>query len=123
VAIQIDFIEEAEYLLVELSGEWDNTQDGVEAILLISERAKDRGDRRILLDRRNLSEPKTQIARYEAGVTIAKVFCPPFRIAVVLPHDELTTFGENVAVNRGATAEVFSDMGEAKRWLLEHSSE
>ena len=122
MTIQIQFIDEAEYLLVELSGEWDNTHEGVEVIHLVSEHAKNRGDKRILVDRRNLSEPITQNSRYEAGVTIAKLFRPPFRIAFVLPHGEMTRFGEDVAVNRGATAEVFSDMEDAKRWLLGHPS-
>jgi len=122
VTIQIDFIDEAEYLLVELSGEWDDTHEGVEINHLVSERAKDRGNKLILVDRRNLSEPITQNARYAAGETIAKLFGPPFRIAFVLPHDEMTTFGEDVAVNRGATVRVFSDMEEAKRWLLGHPS-
>ena len=44
---------------------------------------------------------------------------PPFRLAVVYPYGNVEKFGENSAVNRGATAAAFSDMEEAKQWLLE----
>ena len=83
MSIQLTFIDEVDYLLAELTGGAWETRDGVEAILSISERAKERGHKRILVDRRNLAKPVTEFARFEAGRTIAKEFPPPFRIAAV----------------------------------------
>ena len=122
MTIQIIFIEEAEYLLVEVSGGVWTTQEIKEVILSISERAKERGYKRILVDRRNLSNPKTELSRFEGAQTIAKLFPYPFRFAVVYPHEKITRFGEDVAVNRLATAKAFTDIGEAKQWLLEDPS-
>ena len=104
---QITFIDEFEYLLVQASGDKWETRDGVEAILSISERAKEQGYKLILIDRRDLSNPSTEIGRFEAGRTIAEVFPPPFRLAVVYSPEKMERFGENVAVNRGAVSKIF----------------
>jgi len=81
-------------------------------------RAKERGYKRILLDRRNLAEaPKTEFARFAAGVAVADLLPPPFRLAAVYPHKRINRFGEDVAANRGATVAIFSDIEKAKVWL------
>ena len=36
--------------------------------------------------------------------------------------EKMPKFGEDVSVNRGVTAKIFSDMREAKHWLIEDSS-
>ena len=119
MTIQLTFSEKAQYLLVEACGNEWNTQDGVDAILSISDRAKEYGHKRILIDRRDLSSPTTDFARFEAGVTIAKVLSPPIKLAVVYPHGQMEKFGEDAAVNRGAIAAAFSKIEAARQWLLE----
>ena len=122
MSIQLTFIEEADYLLVEATGGAWGTRDGVETILSISARAKKKGYKRILVDRRNLADPVTEFARFEAGRTIAKEFPPLFRFAAVYRPEDLAKLGEDAAVNRGATAAAFSDMELARQWLLEDPS-
>ena len=119
MAIHLTFSDEAQYLLVEIVGDVWKARDGVDAILLIAERAREDGHKRILIDRRDLSNPATEFGRFEAARTIAEVLPPPSRLAVVYPLGEVASLGENAAVNRGATAAAFSSLEDAKQWLLE----
>ena len=117
MALNVNYIEKEEYLLVEVSGDW-SIADAEEIMSAIAERANIAGVNRVLLDRRKLAEsPKEEFARFAAGEALAKLMPSPFRFAAVYPNDQIDRFGENVAVNRGATAAIFSNMEDAISWV------
>lgn len=108
----------ADYLIVRIEGEW--TADTMrEAIKDTAKAARQRGFRLILADCRRLHAPKTEFSRFEAGQDVARYLARDFKVAVLYPKDFINQFAEDVAVNRGASMGVFSDLDEALSWLKE----
>ena len=117
MSIELQFEDRPDHLYVIAAGEW--TEEGAcDAIDNIYAAATARGASRILIDIRQLSEPRTEMVRYFTGLHIAKVWKPPLRAAAVGREEMLNRFAETVAVNRGAMYAVFTTDEAALDWLL-----
>ncbi len=108
----------AEYLLVEVRGEWTEaaTQQALYAIKAEADRL---GSQRLLLDLRGLSRPATEMVRFWSGRYLAQILPYPFKVAAFAKPELINKFGETVAVNRGAWFQVFPDEQRAVQWLTE----
>jgi hypothetical protein len=55
--------------------------------------------------------------RFELAMQAVKLFQNKGKYALVYRKEEINRFAENVGVNRGLNARIFSDMDEAMQWL------
>jgi hypothetical protein len=72
----------------------------------------------VLLDCYGLSEPASEMARFDAGVALAEIFGHHLKVAVLYDPAHINKFAENVAVNRGTEVLVIGDPKAALLWLL-----
>lgn len=72
---------------------------------------------KLLVSIYNMPGKVSTLDRFELGIQGTLIFRAKIKIALVYRKDELNFFAENVAVNRGMNARIFSDMNEAKNWL------
>ena len=116
--IAIELEEQEGYLLARARGKWV-IADAEEALRMVAAAATERGATRVLVDLFELSDPPSDHARYLAGKTVAEAFGHWIKIAAVRSPEHHDRLAENVAVNRGARAAVFSDIDIAIEWLLD----
>src|SRR5204863_8801150 len=55
----------------------------------------------VLMDCFGVSEPLSEMDRFEAGVALAEIFGYRLKVAVLYQPAHINKFAENVAVNRG----------------------
>ena len=105
------------YLEIGVAGEWslDSLYELIDATRRETERT---GLSRVLCDGRGMTGHPTEMARFKAGVRTAEVLGAKIRVALVSRPEIITRFGENAAVNRGASLKVFADPAEALAWLM-----
>lgn len=108
-------------LSVTVCGEWDfeEAQAEMEAMRAVADK---RGQRRILVDVRDMSPQTSYASRFSTGEYIARLFPEPFRVAVIDSPEFVDGIVENVAVNRGACFAAFSEEKAALEWLLQGSN-
>jgi hypothetical protein len=106
------------YLEIDVAGQWslENLYGLVDALQRESGR---HGCNCLLVNTGAMNGHPTQMMRFKAGVRAAEVLGEKIRVALVSPPDRVTKFGENAAVNRGASLRVVTDRAEALQWLLE----
>jgi hypothetical protein len=110
--------EESGYLFVKARGE--NSLPAVREFLAATRsRAEQSGFMRVLIDGRDVGKDQKEIDRFEVGIAVAAYFPRPFRIAILRKREDITKFGENTAVNRGADFLVCTQEEEAVAWLLQ----
>jgi hypothetical protein len=65
------------------------------------------------------AEQTSMVAQFDLGVAAARSIPREFRLAVLVTWEQLPValFGENVMINRGATAKMTTDLCDALRWL------
>lgn len=80
--------------------------------------AKARGRSRVLVDLLQMEGDIPDWERFFLGVETAQVLGRAVQIAVAAQGDKINYFWENVAVNRGVRAGVFSNRPQAEAWLL-----
>jgi hypothetical protein len=122
MSIELTIQEEPHFLHVKCSGEFEPAVF-VNACKEALSFASEKKIAAILIDGTRLTgERITTMDRFKIGEEFAKLqHSLPFvaRVAVVgnEPLVDPNRFGETVAVNRGASGKVFTDMEEATRWL------
>jgi len=114
--IQITFERCPGYLRATCEGTFPT--DGREYLRRIRAEAIRAADALVLLDCYGLSEPASEMDRFEAGVALAEIFRHEFKIAVLYHPAHINKFTENVAVNRGTDVLVTGDPQAALAWLL-----
>jgi hypothetical protein len=114
--LTFSFQNESDYLGVELAGEWNLEGLKYFAQTLLS-RAKDRGQKTILIDALKTNTAPTIGTSFFYGEYISTLFLG-FKIALVIRREFITGLFENVAVNRGVLLSVFEDRQSALIWLL-----
>ena len=77
---------------------------------------KNYGASRVLIDAQGIVGSVSTMAHFELGAYAASRV--RVRAALVGRPDVIDRFGETVAINRGASARVFTDEVEARDWLL-----
>ena len=73
---------------------------------------------RILIDARNLAVEMNILELMKSGEDLATGLPPGTYIAMVTTSQQYNRFFEDVAVNRGALMQVFTDVAKAKEWLV-----
>ena len=109
--------EEGDLLIIEVAGDFsiENMRAGIN---LIRDEVTRRGRNRVLVDAMKIGSPPTTMIELSTGVYTAEVLGGDIRIAFLHSSAGITKFGENVAVNRGATGlRVVGSMEEALAWL------
>ena len=91
-------IDEGDHLVVEAAGNWTDATFR-QIIDFARDGATARGITRILLDTRDLSQPDVAFTRYLAGLYIAQVMRPRFRVAAIGRPENVTHHGETVGIH------------------------
>ena len=122
MGIQFEVDVRPDYVYLSCTGLFSN-----DALLDVYEKgitiAEDKDLMAILLDIRGLGgAPMSTIQRFDHGEAVPRIQLEhSSRICLVMVGDEPMIdperFGETVAVNRGATGKVFTDIDEAVTWL------
>jgi hypothetical protein len=115
--MNVSFTDMETHLLVECSGQWEHSAVS-DLAARINKSASELSLRLILVDWLKVTSPVTELHRFLAGETVAKVLCG-FKIAVLYPEDLINKFAENTAVNRGGIFLVTHNEEMALQWLLE----
>jgi hypothetical protein len=117
MGFQTTFERRAGYLRVKASGEFPtlNLREGVTSIL---KQAVKSGYTRVLIDAYDVSAPKSDIDRFDAGTTMAELFRGRLKVAILYPPELINKLAEDAAVNRGADVLVVHDEKVALRWLF-----
>ena len=79
------------------------TDNALRAIKHAKEQATRQNTHRILFDVRLWGQPTTEMVRYDSGVYVAELLHSPYRVAAIAKEENVNYFGEDVAINRGAT--------------------
>jgi len=107
-----------EYLYYTISGEYDRADFTSYAALILKECGK-QNVHKVLVNALNVTGTDLSIMeRYIVGETVAQLFPPSIKLAVVWPEEDINRFAETVAVNRGVFVRVFPDIATAEHWLL-----
>ena len=114
--IQITFERGPGYLRATCVGTFPT--DCREALHRIHAEAVRTEDTLALLDCYGLSEPASEMDRFDAGVALAEIFGCRIKVAVLYHSAHINKFAENVAVNRGGHVLVSGDANTALSWLL-----
>ena len=117
MAIQVVYHNKEEYLFVKIRGEWTDraAKETIEDIKSETERYN---QTRVLINMIDVLPPKQELTRYKTGDYMAQIWGHSLKVASVWKQEYSTKFAENVAVNRGAWFEGFSDENSAVQWLL-----
>ncbi len=111
-----EYRDQIEYLRVRVETPWtfENAKKIMNEIKL---QAKRTGHNRVLVDLSFWGNPDVEMTRFESAKYLAEVLPPPFKIAVFSLAAIIDSFGETVAINRGAKFRVFQDEQSAIEWL------
>ena len=108
------------YLYAYVEGEQDSYDISRAYWQEIADEAARLGANRVLIDE-NIVESASLVDTYQLASEIPSMGFSTTRIAFVdryLDQQEINSFGELVAVNRGLIAKVFNDTASAEEWLL-----
>lgn len=109
------------YLYAYVEGEHDSYEISRAYWQEIAEEASRLGASRVLIDE-NIVESASLMDTYQLASEIPSMGFSSVRIAFVdryLDQQEINSFGELVAVNRGLIGRVFNDTASAEAWLLD----
>ena len=115
----IRFEDREGYLYSYVSGEKDSLAISIEYWHRVIEEAYKRESRRLLIEE-DFPNQLTTVEIFTLIEAISKMLIAPLKMAFIdrrTEQNELNMFGETVAVNRGVYGKVFSDIGEAEKWL------
>ncbi len=117
----ITFEERSDYLYAYVEGEQDNYEISRAYWQEVADRAASVDAKRVMIHE-NILEPGTFAGVYRLASEIPAMGFGRARIAFVDPYieqNEINSFGELVALNRGVKGKVFNDLQEAEDWLLD----
>jgi hypothetical protein len=120
MTVKIKIEKRAEYLVAKFSGE-ANLQDIGQRFEELAERCRKEKKSRLLIDVTAVKAAPTFSDRYRAGER-AVVFAQfGIKLAMVGMAELIDPrrLGELVAQNRGVNGRVFTDLDEARKWLVE----
>ena len=120
---KIQYQPEPEYLRVDLTGDLASPERRIDAWREIVQHCRDGGVTHLLVVQDSPGNG-THANAYHSSAGIAALGLGGIRIAFVdvdPANHEVNKFGELVASNRGAQAQVFVEEGAALDWLLEPS--
>lgn len=105
------------YLLFNVTGS-DSLEFSTEYFSSIANECKQRGFKKALVIE-ELEGQLSTVEMFELGKRLSKIMggIQVAFIDLVPEHHKDNCFAENVAVNRGGTAQVFQDISRAKNWL------
>ena len=72
---------------------------------------------KVVLDLSNVTGTISNMDRFAAGVYASQIWKASLRTAVVVRPEEIDSFFENTAYNRGVQTVVVTTVGEANSWL------
>jgi hypothetical protein len=121
MSLALSFRQEADYLVVEVRGDW-TTENAEEGIVAIHSEVTRRGLTRLLLDVRGVAGPDYEVTRFITGQRWAQTFDYRFKTAVWSRLGLFEGLAEVVALNRGANIMVFLEKAQALKWLLDKFS-
>ena len=119
---KIQFEDRKLYLFAYVAGETDSLEVSLQFWADILKETKELNHRKVLVVE-NFGNSISTFDTYILNQRLGQMGFFNIRIAFVdeVPgHEESNLFGETVATNRGLIVKVFSDTGEAEKWLLEH---
>lgn len=104
------------YLYVEYSEpyQFNNLIDLMKEVIVICETES---HQKFLVNIVNMTGKVSPMERFELAMKAVPLFQHKGKYALVYRKEEINRFAENVGVNRGLNARIFSDMDEAKQWL------
>jgi len=116
-SLHIEIQKEEQYLIAHVSGalSLDNLKELVD---IVETESKKRGYNLFLVDMLRTGPPEKEMDRFYIGEYVA-LKLRGLKVAAVYPQELITKFGENTAVNRGASLIVLGDREQAIKWLLE----
>jgi len=104
------------YLLVEVSGVY-SLKFFIELIHEVTEHGKKENFNKMLVDIRNVDGNPSALDRYQIGLEISKRWGKNIQVASLAKESSINFLVENVAVNRGANFQVFTEVEPALEWL------
>ncbi len=104
------------YLYVEYSEPYhfNNLIDMMNEVLTLCETES---HQKFLVNISNMTGKVSPMERFELAIKGTSLFLYKGKFAIVYRREEISRFAENVGVNRGLNARIFSDMDEAMKWL------
>lgn len=109
--------DKGEYILAQYDEEYSKNVL-FEFIQEVHQKSQEANCYKLLGDISNMTGTVGMMDRFEFGVKGAAMFRKGYKIALVYRAEEITGFAENVSVNRGLKARIFSKMEAAMEWLL-----
>ncbi len=115
--LDVSFENKNDYLQVKVRGIWK--LDDVKGMMsLTRKKADEHGQKRALVDMKNVGNIKKQMDRLHSANHAVKVFGNAVKVAMIGQAHSITKMTENIAVNRGVSLLITGDEDEALRWLL-----
>lgn len=117
---RLTFEHRASYLYAYVEGEHDNYEISRAFWQEIADEVDRIGIDKVLIDE-NIVESVSMAEVFQLASEIPKMGFGSTRVAFVdryLDQQEVNSFGELVAVNRGLRGKVFNDITEAETWLM-----
>jgi hypothetical protein len=114
-----DFRVEDGVLHVRLSGKFPNEllRKGTNLFQPLADACPTHNCNKVLIDARDLQVDLDTFGLLRAGEDVASMTRMGIHIAILAREDMLDPFFEDVAVNRGASVKVFTELDTARSWL------
>jgi hypothetical protein len=108
----------ADYVTITATGEYSQ-REMFEFISHCRAEAGANERERVLIDCSELKIKISEVERFEGGQMFARLFGPDFKVALILPAEQITKMGEMAANNRGGRLLVTPSHDEAIAWVLD----
>ena len=115
----LEVVRKGDYLHLTISGDF-SPAGAKHAVDVLADRCSQEQCYKVLFDCRSVLGEMPGPDRYELAQYGARVLGPRIKSAMLAREDQISPdrFFENVAVNRGLTLKVFSDLPAAIEWLM-----
>ena len=120
MSLRLKIIKRKEYLVANFAGQ-GSLDEVSHQFAALADQCRAAKIHKLLINISALKGTLTFAARYQAGEKAVAFVSDGIQVAVVGTTEQRDPglLGEMVARNRGVNARVFTDLAEAKRWLLE----
>lgn len=107
-----------QYIHFKITGEY-SLGIGKEILGKLVDLCRESKNNKLMVDIREKDGEIPQMDRFFLGEHIAKInFGTSIKLAVIGKKEQINKFSEIVAQNRGTQLKIFSDVKEARKWLL-----
>lgn len=118
---ELSFEHRPQYLYAYVCGEHDSYEISKKYWQEVADECQKTGYKKVLIDE-DISANVSITEIYEFASEIPKMGFQGIRVAFFdryhLEQQEINSFGETVATNRGLFSRIFTDFDEAEKWLL-----